>query len=118
MTKERLLAFTKAWSHGDVGKVLHFFTEDCVYRPSVTNGLTERFIGKKEVEKAIKNMIQFDNSRSSKVSNIQIFGDFGFWEWEYITNKNECIVGCDVFKFRNEDIVEKNAYRKVKTKTD
>ena len=113
MTKERLMAFAKAWSSGDLNKVMQFFKEDCVYQPSVRNGNTIAFKGKLTVRRAIANMMEFDSSVSSKVENIHVHQDFGFWEWEYIKDNGTKILGCDVFSFQGDKIVSKNTLRKV-----
>lgn len=113
MTKQRLLAFARAWSTKNVDQVMLFFTEDCIYRPSVLEGEKEKFVGKPEVTQAIERMMLFDDSQSSKVSNLRVVDEFGFWEWEYLTKENKRISGCDMFKFRNESIIEKNAFRKI-----
>jgi len=113
MTKDGLLAFAKAWSEKNFDVVMEFFAENCVYRPSVFEEEKEHFVGKHEVAGAVEKMILFDEVQSSKVSNVMIVGEFGFWEWEYLTKENRRISGCDVFKFKNERIVEKNAFRKV-----
>lgn len=113
MTKERLLAFARAWSGGDINKVMQFFEEDCVYQPSVRNSDDRPYRGKPEVRKAIAQIMDFDKTSSAKVENIFIKGDFGFWEWEYVTVDGTKTLGCDVFLFQGNRIVSKNAFRKL-----
>lgn len=113
MTKERLLDFAEAWSCGDLNKVMQFFEEDCIYQPSVANNIGERYLGKVAVRKAIEYMMKYDDTVSSSVRNIQIFGEVGLWEWDYFTKDKKHIQGCDVFRFKDDYILEKNAYRKI-----
>lgn len=118
MTEERLLAFAHAWSNRSLDAIMEFFTEDCIYRPSVTSSEKQEFSGKEEVRCAIGQIIRFDDAVSSCVKNIKITGDFGFWEWEYLTANKGNVCGCDSFKFRNDSIIEKNAFRRVTTIKD
>ncbi len=113
MTKKRLLNFAEAWSCGDINKVMQFFEEDCIYQPSVRKGDSTSYFGKGAVRKAIAQMMEFDSSASSKVENVYVHQDFGFWEWEYIKDNGEKSLGCDVFSFQGDKIVSKNAFRKV-----
>ncbi|MFS4448225.1 nuclear transport factor 2 family protein [Maribacter sp. 2307UL18-2] len=120
MTKERLLNFAKAWSEKSIEQIMDFFTEDCVYCPSIVDE-KKKFQGKAEVQRAIERMIAMDNTIASKVSQIHIHGEFGFWEWEYTTTDLQQIRGCDYFEFSKEFIHVKNAYRKLganRTKND
>ncbi len=81
----------------------------------------KKFQGKAEVQRAIERMIAMDNTIASKVSQIHIHGEFGFWEWEYTTTDLQQIRGCDYFEFSKEFIHVKNAYRKLganRTKND
>lgn len=114
MTEERLLAFAQAWTERNVTEVMHFFTEDCVYKPSLLEGEIHTYAGKFEVEGAVSRMIAFDDASSTQVKNITIDGNFGFWEWVYENHEGTLTLGCDVFEFREDKIVSKNAYRKIK----
>ncbi|WP_350293547.1 nuclear transport factor 2 family protein [uncultured Croceitalea sp.] len=113
MTEERLYAFAKAWSDKNTERVLEYFTEDCVYEPSIVMNQKKAYKGKVEVSKAVGQLMAFDDTISSMVNNIHINGNFGYWEWEYVDANEGKIYGCDVFEFRDEFIVKKNAYRKL-----
>ncbi|MDT0608465.1 nuclear transport factor 2 family protein [Croceitalea rosinachiae] len=116
MTEQHLLTFAEAWSTKNIDEVMRFFTEDCMYRPSIISDGKESYSGKSEVAQAVEKMMKLDNSLSSKVSNIYINGDFGFWEWKYKLSNNRNVTGCDLFKFRDDLITIKNAFRKMEEK--
>lgn len=114
MQENRLLDFGKAWKNGNIKKVLSFFTDDCIYMTSVGAEPGTTFIGREDVKKGIEKMMGYDNTVSSTIKNINIYGNFGFWEWEYKFPDGEIILGCDVFEFEDNLIKKKNAFRKVK----
>ncbi len=113
MTEQILLAFAEAWSSKNPDAIMAFFAGNCRYAPSICIGEKSVFEGEIEVRNAVKMLIEFDNSISSSVKNVYVNDDFGFWEWEYITQDDEKIMGCDAFKFRGNKIIEKNAFRKI-----
>ncbi|WP_281540655.1 nuclear transport factor 2 family protein [Maribacter aestuarii] len=112
MTQEIMKGFADAWSDKNVSAVMSYFTKDCEYRPSIYERNKECLKGKEQVEKAIMEIMQFDDSVQSVVYNGHIDKDIGFWEWEYVTAKGTVIKGCDFFRFKNNLIKTKNAYRK------
>jgi len=114
MNESRLLAFAEIWSSNRVDQIMSFFTDDCVYNSSVGQNPGEIYHGKKNVENGIVKMITKDQSVESSVSNIHIFGRFGFWEWKYILTNDEVVLGCDYFEFDGDLIKYKNAFRKVR----
>jgi len=113
MTEQRLLAFAKAWSHKNIDEIIAFFTDDCIYAPSISTYNKNVFKGKDEVRDAVVSLIEFDSSVSSSVKTVYVNNGFGFWEWEYVTESREIIQGCDVFEFDGNYIKKKNAFRKV-----
>jgi len=112
MTENKLLKFAMLWKQGKQDELMDFFTQDAVYKPSVELNSKLEFIGKEEISIAVKMMQEHDNSIHSVVKNIVVNGEFGFWEWEYTLSEGVSVLGCDVFKFRGNKIVEKNAFRK------
>jgi len=112
MKKKALTSFAAAWSTRDIPAIVEFFAEDCSYSPSLYHGDKHSFQGKHEIKKEIARIIAFDNTTSSEVFNIHVRGAFGFWEWNYNTPSGK-IKGCDVFTFRDNKILTKNAFRKI-----
>jgi len=84
MTELHLLAFSRVWLNKKAEEIMRFFTEDCLYQPSIPYG-KKQFIGKSELEKAVIQMLEFDETAFAEVHNIRIDGEFGFWEWTYKT---------------------------------
>ena len=116
MTERKMLEFGTLWKETRLDKLMDFFTEDAVYKPSVSINGKSIFIGKKEILSAIEMIQEYDDSIDSEVNNLFINHDFGFWEWEYTTRNGEKIKGCDAFEFEGDKIKIKNAFRKVNEK--
>lgn len=112
MKSNLLLQFAEAWSRKDIPAVMEFFTEDCSYAPSIVDHKIMA-TGKQEVAELIHKMILHDHARSTKVFNMHIHGNFGFWEWEYTTENDVLLRGCDIFEFDHNKIKIKNAFRKI-----
>lgn len=112
MDKERLLEFANAWKTKDLTKVMSFFTDDCIYSPSVGEQRNTSFVGKKEVSNGIKKMMNHEDVKDVVLSNIMVNESFGFWEWNYALKNGGTEVGCDVFEFSGPRIKVKNAFRK------
>ncbi|MEN1786140.1 MAG: nuclear transport factor 2 family protein [Bacteroidota bacterium] len=113
MTTDLMMAFAKAWATKDLDTILEFFTEDCIYSPSLRFEGAHEYQGKEAIKKAIQRLILFDNSTASSVSNLLIEGDRGYWQWQYHTATGDTMKGCDFFEFEGDRIKCKNAFRKV-----
>jgi len=113
MNIDRLKAFADAWSNKNLPEIMSYFAQDCEYYPSVYKKGNDHFKGKSNVETAIKEILDFDNTSKSSVSDVYVRGNFGFWKWEYVNALNETTRGCDSFEFRNNLIASKNAFRKI-----
>ncbi len=113
MKKEDLLLFAKLWQDVNIDQLMDLFTEDAIYKPSLGFKGKKHYEGREEISQAVKMIQEHDDSLHSEIKNIYIDGNFGFWEWEYTDRQGRKTEGCDVFKFKENKILEKNAFRKV-----
>lgn len=117
MQPERLEQFSAAWTSGDVDKLMSFMTDDCVYHASVGPDPGATYRGPAEVRRGFERMLAFDQQRERRSGQAVIVGDMGFAEWSFDETapdgRRRTIRGCDIFRFRDDQIVEKDAYRKV-----
>ncbi len=114
MTEETMLAFASAWSRLDLEAVMDFFTEDCVYQASVGIEPGCTYTGKTAVRQGIEQMMHHDLGSESRVHNLCIVGERGFWEWTYRFANGDLVKGCDLFEFHGNQIRVKNAFRKTR----
>ena len=113
MIKDTLKRFATAWREGNIEELLEFFTEDAIYSPSINNELGKSYKGKNEIKDGILRMMENNSGSVSTIQNIQIHGDFGFWEWTYHFPDGSEDKGCDTFQFEGNKIKLKNAFRKI-----
>lgn len=116
MTVERLIRFGEAWSRGDIDELMSYMADDCVYGASVgpEPGLT--FYGREAVRRGFAQMLAFDKAGRSKEGPVSTNGKHGTAEWSYISIQSDGthveVRGCDLFEFRGDLIVKKDAFRK------
>jgi SnoaL-like domain len=113
MTEQRLLEFAAAWGSKDLKRLMDFFTHDCIYAASVGSEPGQTYTGIAQVRAGIVAMLEHDTGSTSKIHNIGILGERGFWEWTYTFKDGTVALGCDLFEFRGDKIRVKNAFRKV-----
>ena len=116
MTLARLERFNDAWSRGDVEELMSFITEDCIYEASVGPEPGRTFIGRAQVEKGFRQMLQHDGDAESKGGRCAVLADLGIAEWSYVkiaAGRPVEIRGCDIFEFSGDMIRRKDAFRKV-----
>jgi len=110
-------SFVNAFNAHDVGKIISYMTDDCIFEASAgpdVNG--EKFVGKEAVKKAFEDV--FKNYPDAKWNNPRHFisNDRAVSEWTFTGTKPDGskveVAGCDLFTFRNGKIYIKNSYRK------
>ena len=116
MTVERLKQFSDTWDSGDVDAILAFFTEDCVFQPSVEETPNRIFRGKAEVAEEFRRIFARDDGYESRSGLHFVCGSMGYCEWSLVVRETPELVeirGCDFFEFSGDLIARKDAYRKV-----
>lgn len=116
MTVERLRAFAAAWARGDVDELLSYLTDDCVYAASVGPEPGRTYRGRDEVRQGFAELLAYDAGGESRSGDAFICGTRGALEWSYVftdpDGRQREVRGCDLFEFRGNKIVAKNAFRK------
>lgn len=116
MTVARLQQFSDAWDSADLREVMTFFTEDCVFQPSVEEAPNVIFRGKRAVADEFRRIFARDEGYESRSGLHLVFGSFGYCEWSLVVSQSPELVeirGCDFFEFSGDLIARKDAYRKV-----
>ena len=119
MTLERATEFGSAWNTRDPDLVTSFFADDGVYHASVgLDRLGKTYVGKEEIRKGVKAF--FERFPDGKFENLKVVvaGDTGSFEWDFVatdaSGKSVTTAGCDLLRFRGDEVVLKNAFRKVR----
>ena len=118
MTVERLLAFSEAWNRAALDEVMSFFTEDCVFLPSVEELPNEEFRGRAAVAGEFARIFERDAHFESRSGLHFVCGDFGYCEWSLVATEDGREVeirGCDFFRFSGGLIAKKDAFRKTRS---
>lgn len=120
MTVDRLKAFSDAWDEGDAEKIMEFFAEACVFRPSIEDVPNAEYRGKAEVRAAIQNILDRDCGYISSSGAHYVFGKQGYCEW-YLSHPDDqqspITKGCDFFTFEGDLITLKDAFRKTQSRS-
>jgi uncharacterized protein (TIGR02246 family) len=118
MTLERATAFGAAWNSNDPDLVASFFAEDGVYHASVgPDRLGKTYSGREEIQRGVRAF--FERFPGGKFENLKVVvaGDVGSFEWDFATidasGKTSVTAGCDLLAFRGDQVVVKNAFRKL-----
>lgn len=116
MTQERLRAFGAAWSRGDVDELMGFMTDDCIYSASVGPEPGRTYRGRAEVRQGFTAMLSHDAAGESQAGPVVVCGTWGSAQWSYLFTEPDGttteVRGCDLFEFRGDKIVRKDAFRK------
>jgi ketosteroid isomerase-like protein len=119
MTLERATEFGSAWNSADPDLVASFFADDGVYHASVgPDPLGKTYAGKSEIRTGVKAF--FDRFPGGRFENLKVVvaGDVGFFEWDFVARDTDGretrTAGCDLLKFRGDQVILKNAFRKAK----
>ncbi len=119
VTVEMLQAFADAWNRHDIDALMSFMTDDCVFETAAgPEACGTRHVGAAAVRKAFaavwKNVpdAQWRNGRHF------VAGDRGVSEWCFTGTAADGTRietdGVDVFTFRGDKILVKNAFRKAR----
>ena len=117
VTPQFLQAFADAWNQHDVGALMTFMTEDCVFEASAGPDVCgARYAGREAVRAAFAEVwATFPDAHWGNASHF-VSGERGVSEWTFTgTRANDTrveVYGCDLFTFRDGKIALKNSYRK------
>ena len=117
ITVEILQAFADAWNRHDVGDLMSFMTDDCVFESSAGDEVCgTRYEGTAAVR--IGYAQAWENFPDAQWADAHHFvvGNRGVSEWIFsgtqADGKRVEVEGCDVFTFRDGKIALKNSFRK------
>ena len=112
-----LQAFTDAWNRHDIGALMSFMTDDCVFQGAAGPlACGARFEGRDAVRAAFgQAWINFPDAQWLNGRHF-VQGDRGVSEWTFAGTRADGsrveADGCDLFTFRDGRIAVKNAFRK------
>lgn len=117
---DRLRAVAHAFDTHDLDGIMEHFAEDCVFEsPRGPDAHGRRFVGAEEVRQGFA--LRFAGIPDVRYTNDQHFvcGDDGVSEWllSGTTTEGERIevFGCDIWKFRDDKIILKKSFWKIRT---
>jgi ketosteroid isomerase-like protein len=117
MTAARLRAFGEAWSRGDVEELMTYMSDDCVYSASVGPESGRTYPGREQVRHGFVVMLARDSAGESQDGPVVVRGQWSSAEWSYVCAQPGGtpveVRSCDLFHFRRDKIVEKDAFRRV-----
>ncbi len=113
--------FREAWDRRDVESAVACFAEDGAYHASIcSTGEHGRANGRDEIKKLIQQMFAHDDGAISSMEDISIVPppDFDgpwlvWWNWVYRLPDARVERGCDRIKILDDEIILKDAYRKI-----
>ena len=117
VTPQFLQAFADAWNQHDVGALMTFMTEDCVFEASTGPDVCgARYAGREAVRAAFAEVwANFPDAHWGNASDF-VSGEKGVSEWTFTGTRADGtrveVRGCDLFTFRDGKIALKNSYRK------
>jgi ketosteroid isomerase-like protein len=109
--------FADAWNRRDVSALMSCMTDACVFVAPAGQGPTgSRYEGPAQVRNAFAQIFERYPHAEWRNARHYVFGDRGFSEWRFVgttgTNERVDCLGCDLFRFRDGYIHEKNSFRK------
>ena len=115
-TEEIIREVAAAWGRADLTALMKFIADDCVYCASVGPEPGETFVGREAVHAGFAKLLAHDSDGVAVPGEIRAAGDWVVSTWAYRKpgrDGGEMLVrGCDVFVFRDEMIIRKDAFRK------
>jgi ketosteroid isomerase-like protein len=118
MSHGRATEFGTAWNSHDAELVASYFAEDGEYHASVgPERLGVSYRGRDEVRRGVQAF--FDRFPGGRFENLRVHvhGDRGTFEWDFVTTAPDgttsSVAGCDLLEFRGDEVLTKNAFRKV-----
>ena len=118
VTETTLKEFLDAFNRHDLDAIMGFFAEDCVFEaPRGPDPWGRRYRGKEEVRRGL-------GTRFTGIPNVHygedrhwLSGDRGASEWRLTGTTTSGaridVRGCDLFEFREGQIVRKDSYWKI-----
>ena len=116
-TTELLQAFADAWNRHDVGALMSFMTEDCVFEASAGSDVCgTRYVGRESVRAGFAEVwATFPDAHWGNACHF-VCEERGVSEWTFTGTRADGtrveVHGCDLFTFRDGRISLKNSYRK------
>lgn len=114
--RERVNVFSAAWRRKDVGELMTYITDDCVYSASVGPEPGTTYVGREEVRRGFEELIKYDEKAESRGGRIFSAEDIVVAEWSYVfkdeSGREVEVKGCDLFEFAGDKVSRKDAYRK------
>jgi ketosteroid isomerase-like protein len=121
MTTDDLHAFfERGWNRHDVGLLMTFMAEDCVYESTAgPEACGARHAGRARVRQAFARVFAvFPDARFGDARHF-VAGDRGVSEWRFTgttaEGKTVEVDGCDLFTFAGDKIARKSAFFKTRT---
>jgi steroid delta-isomerase-like uncharacterized protein len=120
VTTEFLDAFAAAWNRHDVGALMTFMTDDCVFESSAgPDACGTPWVGPEAVRRGFAAAWETFPDAQWRGARHFICGNRGVSEWTFTGTRRDGarveVNGCDVFTFRDGKIALKNSYRKNRT---
>jgi ketosteroid isomerase-like protein len=117
VTTETLAAFGDAWNRHDIDALMSFMTDDCVFHAAAGPELFGRsFVGREAVREGYQLAWKTFPDASWLDADCFVCGDRGVMESTFSGTKADGTRiqarMVDIFKFRGDKIVVKNAFRK------
>jgi ketosteroid isomerase-like protein len=105
-----------AWGRSDLPAIMKYIADDCVYSASVGPEPGETFVGREAVRAGFAKLLAHDSDGVAEPGELRSAGNWVVSMWGFRKrrpNGQEFVVrGCDVFVFRDDLIVRKDAFRK------
>jgi hypothetical protein len=102
-----------AWQQRDLDRTAACFAHNGEYFASVGPLPGQRAKGRGEIRKLIEAMFALDGDTNATFTDLSIAGATATWKWRYELAHGSVELGCDFFKFSDQRILLKDAYRKV-----
>ncbi len=112
-----LQAFADAWNRHDTDALMAFMSDDCVFEASAgPDAAGTRYVGREAVRAGYSEVFAtFPDAQWGGARHF-VHGDRGVSEWTFTGTRSDGsrveVNGCDLFTFRDGQIVLKNSYRK------
>lgn len=112
MTPARLAAFDRAWTERDLDALMAHMADDATYAASVGPEPGATHVGRAAVRAGFAEMLAHDAGRTRRSGPAWLFGDHGVALWSFEDETGRIARGIDLYRFKGDRIVLKDAYRK------
>jgi hypothetical protein len=108
--------FRDAWVSGDLGRLAAMLAPDCLYCTTSGPAPGTEYRGRPAVLAAFAERLR-DRNDYTRFGPVHAAGDdIALIEWAVYDDAGDVLTrGCDVLEFRGEQVVRKDAFRKVRT---